>query len=324
MPVARRTRPALSRLKPPAELADFQRWFGTEVSRPLRARSSSHATRAFAPEASDARESQARLRGVNGLDGHARLDIYNRQYWYRLVTILQDEYPCAVHLLGLEAFNGWAVRYLMAHPPASPYLADMDAGFPAFVGRRLRASRGTTAPKALQGAEWRAAVREALAYDKALSRAIDAPDGHDAPGTAARGGAASAAGLASAHWHRAAHVTPLWLQWDFAAYRAACRADEALTGRIPLRRKGRSRGDHGGPRGHGVCLHRHEGTVYEKPLSRAEFLVLDALGTPRTLARVFHFAARGATPRDLRAMERDVPAWFKAWTERRWLSAIGG
>lgn len=272
-------------------------------------------------------EARARVRSVNGLDGQARLGIYNRQYWFRLVAIMQEEYPCAVHLLGLEAFNAWVVRYLLAHPPASPYLADLDAGFPAFVTRRLRASRGATAPKGLQGAEWRAAVREALAYDKALSRAIDAPDGPEAmaasgeagaeaePGTTARGGAAFAKGVAAARWGRAAHVTPLWLHWDFAAYRAACRADAGLTGRLPLRRKGRG--------GHGVCLHRHEGVVYEKVLARAEFLVLDALGVPRTLDAVFRAARRDATARDLTAMARGVHGWFKAWTEWGWILAVG-
>src|SRR5690606_30140585 len=119
------------------------------------------------------RAANARLKSVNGLDGRARLEVYNRQYWFRLVAIMQEEYPCAVHLLGLDAFNAWVVRYLMAYPPASPYLADLDAGFPAFVGRRVRASHGVTAPAALRGAPWRTAVREALAYDKALSRALD-------------------------------------------------------------------------------------------------------------------------------------------------------
>src|SRR5690606_168951 len=108
------------RLKPPAALVDFQRWFGAASSRPLRA---SQATRMRDVDGLRlTRAANARLKSVNGLDGRARLEVYNRQYWFRLVAIMQEEYPCAVHLLGLDAFNAWVVRYLMAYPPASPYL----------------------------------------------------------------------------------------------------------------------------------------------------------------------------------------------------------
>ncbi len=313
----------VARMKAPADLVEFQKWFGGETARPLSAEDPGR-TRGREPSA--VREADARLKSANGMSGFERLNVYNRQYWFRLVTILQEEYPCAVHLLGLDAFNAWAVKYVHAHPPASPYLADLDAAFPAFIGRRLRAVRGTSAPRSLRGAEWRAAVREALAYEQALSRAMDVPDDIRGDGRSAVRGAAAArpvsagerlpaaadaAMLASSTWGRAAYVTPLWLHWDFPAYRALCRADESLSGRHPLARRGRE--------GYGVCLHRHDGTVYEKPLSRAEFLVLDALGVPRTLDQVFRTASRRATPRDLKAMERGAGTWFREWTERGWI-----
>lgn len=308
-----------ARVKPPAELVGFQKWFGGEASRPLREEPARGPhLRSARAGAKRAREADARLRTAQGLSGFERLNVYNRQYWFRLVSILQEEYPCAVHLLGLDAFNTWAVKYVHAHPPASPYLADLDAAFPAFVGRRLRAGHGVTAPRSLRGAAWRAAVREALAYDQALSRAMDAADGLPGGGPAGgrSPGAPDSAVLASSTWRRAAYVTPLWLHWDFPAYRALCRADESLSERFPLARTGRA--------GRGVCLHRHDGTVYEKPLSRAEFLVLDALAVPRTLDQVFRTAARRATPRDLTAMERGVGSWFRAWTERGWIRTARG
>lgn len=306
----RGARPARARLKPPRVLEEFQRWFGAATSRPLRPLRAGNTPSPRGVHGGDgtslAREANTRLATANGLSGLARLEVYNRQYWFRLITIMQEEYPCTLHVVGLEAFNTWVVRYLSAHPPASPYLADLDAGFPAFLRRRYRAPRG--------GAS-REKVVQAVAYDKACSRAFDAP----AVPVEQQDGTPSGAPRdpARARWVRAPHVTPVWMHWDFAAYRTLCRADDALTGRFPLKRKG-------GAGGHGVCLHRHDDVVYEKPITRAEYLLLEALGAPRTLDQVFRAATKGAPPRDRAAMERHVAAWFKSWTELHWISAIAG
>jgi hypothetical protein len=280
----------------PAELKDFQRWMGRANARPLLPGN------ATVPRGVDGAslelEANARLRSRGGMSGLERLEVYNRQYWFRLITILQEEYPCAVHVIGLDAFNGWVIRYLDAHPPASPYLATLDAGFPEFVRKRYRGRN-------------RDAVLEAVAYDRALSRAFDAPEGA-AP-------TKRAATDPKTRWTLAAHVSPLWLHWDFATYRALCREDEALTGKFPLKRLGKN--------GKGLCLHRFENTIYEKPLTRAEFLLLDALTKPRTLAQVFRAARAGkhrATAREKAEMERMAGAWFREWAEMRWVVAAKG
>lgn len=274
--------PLSPRRKAPAQLADFQRWMGRATARPLDARPS----RALRDAAN------ARLRAANGMDGLERLEVYHRQYWYRLLSILQEEYPCVVHLMGLGRFNDWAMRYLGAHPPSSPYLAALDAEFPAFLRRRYRGAR-------------REAVLEAAEYERALAKAFDAPEGKRPSPRDARNPAT--------RWTLAAHVTPLWLRRDLAAYRALCRKDEALTGKFPFKRLGKN--------GHGLCLHRHANTIYEKPLSRAEFLLLAALAKPRTLDAVFREARRGATAKEKAEMERNAGAWFREWTELGWLTS---
>jgi hypothetical protein len=276
--------------RPPAALSDFQRWFSRAASRPLLPGNLTRPQGVDGP--SLRREADARLNAVNGLGGLERLEVYNRQYWFRLITIMQEEFPCCLHVIGLDAFNGWVIRYLDAVPPSSPYLALMDRDFPAFLRRRFRGPD-------------REKVLEAAAYDKAFSRAFDG-----------MGGALPLQPSDGTKWVLAGHVTPLWLQWDFAAYRALCRADEALTGRFPLRRAGRS--------GRGVCLHRHDDTLYEKPVTRAEFLLLRALEKPRTLDQLFRAAQREATARERRDMERSVGAWFRDWTELGWIGEYSG
>ena len=288
--------------RPPRALADFQRWFGAATTRPLRAgdRMSARGIDGMPLE----REARRYLRGAgkapSGLHALERLEVYNRQYWYRLITILQDAYPCCLQVLGLDAFNVWCVRYLEAHPPASPYLADLDAAFVDFLRRRLaRASRALAVSPLKQ-----AQAVQAAAYDRALSRALDAPRAAALP---------AGAGLADFRWARAAHVTPLWLDWDFPAYRTRCLAPQAGSARIPLRRV---RG------GRGICIHRHEATIYEKPVSRAEHLLLEALGASRTLDAVFRAVLRRATPRERAELERNVTAWFRRWVELGWVEEM--
>jgi hypothetical protein len=292
-----------TRLKAPAVLADFQRWFGRASSRPLLADNATIARGVDGPALRT--EAEARLNTVNGLTGLERLEVYNRQYWFRLITIMQEEYPCGLHVLGLDTFNLWVIRYLDAHPPMSPYLADMDSGFPPFLRRRFRDTKGEA---------HREKVLQAVAYDKALSRAFDVPDIAN-PVSGSRAGSKARSAVSrlsvSARWTRAGHLTPLWMGWDFATYRALCREDESLLGRFPLKRKGRD--------GHGVCLHRHDNVIYEKAITRAEFLLLEALAKPRTLDQMFRAAMKSGGPKERAAMERNVGAWFKEWTELGWI-----
>lgn len=65
--------------------------------------------------------------------GAARLGIYNQQYWFRLLTVLQEEYPLLRHLLGLKAFNKMAMAYLHAHPSTSPSLRDISNHLSAWL-----------------------------------------------------------------------------------------------------------------------------------------------------------------------------------------------
>lgn len=272
---------------PPRELTAFQRWFGFAAARPLlpgnRTREKGIRGKSLR------REAATRLRSARGMDGFERLAVYNRQYWFRLIGCMQEEFPCTLHVLGLDVFNGWCIRYLAAHPSRSPYLSNLDHGFPAFLAKRYRGRD-------------RAKVLEAAAHDRAFSRAFDGADG--APPGADWNPGDVKIGLAP-------HVTPLWLHWDFSAYRPLCRADEPLTGRFPLRRIAR-----------GVCVYRRGPTVYEMAISRSQYRLLEALARPRTPARLFRAVEREAPPRELREMERRLASWFRDWTALGLITAV--
>lgn len=66
-------------------------------------------------------------------DGRARLAVYNEQYWYRLLTVLQKDFPLLSATLGLWNFNQLATAYLDRHPSHSPFLHDLPKRFADFL-----------------------------------------------------------------------------------------------------------------------------------------------------------------------------------------------
>lgn len=268
-------------------LDDLQAWFGRAISRPLPEEWQGNPLARAAPELAEAGD--ALIHGRGGLGGFARVGVYNQQYWFRLISIMQEEYPCAVHLLGLKPFNAWAVRYLSAHPPDSPYLARLDAEWPAFLDREYA------------GAD-RDAVLQAVAVDRAFSRAVDAPEGLPLSGA---GGDLMAAPL-----RLAPHASVLDLGWDFPAYRALCLADGSLERRIPLEP---------GPRWLAVWRGEDLG-LWQQALPAAAGKVLAELRRPATLEEAFARLEGRLDAEEQAALEAGLAGWFAEWTRAGILS----
>lgn len=99
----------------PEWLAELQRRFGEALRTPLdRSTGTLRATEAY-PDLDVTRPS--------------RLAAYNRQYWFRLFTVLQESHPLTCSLLGAWAFNEHAARYLLTAPPRTHDLEDVADGF---------------------------------------------------------------------------------------------------------------------------------------------------------------------------------------------------
>lgn len=67
----------------------------------------------------------------------ARLAVYNRQYWFRLLTVLQRAFPLSARLLGFFHFNHYAAEYLSSNPPSDWDIDAVGAGFADFLRRAL-------------------------------------------------------------------------------------------------------------------------------------------------------------------------------------------
>ncbi len=102
--------------KVPSQLKETQVWFGSIISRAIDGNSCinpiSPKGRPIVEEARDY------IRPSHSLEPAQRIQIYNQQYWWRLLNALQETFPLVTRLFGYHAFNFTVgIPYLLKYPP---------------------------------------------------------------------------------------------------------------------------------------------------------------------------------------------------------------
>lgn len=141
----------------PDWLAEMQARFGATIRTPLdRATGTLRAATADYPAGA-----VADVRDAHNASGVERLAVYNRQYWFRLFTVMQTAFPLTTALLGAWRMNDYAARFLLAHPPRSWDLDRAPDGFERFVVEALEEDVPQDALRdaARLDAAWRALFR---------------------------------------------------------------------------------------------------------------------------------------------------------------------
>jgi Putative DNA-binding domain len=153
----------------PPWLSQLQQQFGRMLQTPLDTASGTlRATPRAYPSALVQNSKPAR-----GLPGGERLAVYNRQYWFRLFTVLHKAFPLVTRLLGHWRLNQIAARFLSQHPPRGWDIDAVAQGFDAFLRDYVpTGSISLERPKRRLPA---AALHEALALDSAYRRVFAAP-----------------------------------------------------------------------------------------------------------------------------------------------------
>ncbi|SEG67480.1 Putative DNA-binding domain-containing protein [Bryocella elongata] len=79
------------------------------------------------------------------LSSFERLEIYNRQYWFRVIGAVSEDFPAVNAVLGERRFDALVLAYLKEHASISWTLRDLGAKLPEFLeehpelaGRRYR------------------------------------------------------------------------------------------------------------------------------------------------------------------------------------------
>ena len=124
-------------------LAELQRAMASAVMQPL---TSDENMRTTSQDGRAMEEVAASFIAPNRkLNPFERLEIYNRQYWFRVLGALAEDFPALRAVVGAHAFEALSIAYLTAHPSRSFTLRNLGSKLaewllanPAFAGRRSR------------------------------------------------------------------------------------------------------------------------------------------------------------------------------------------
>lgn len=67
------------------------------------------------------------------LTSFERLEIYNRQYWFRMIDAVSEDYPALNAVLGSKKFDALILAYLNETPSTSWTLRNLSGGLPKFL-----------------------------------------------------------------------------------------------------------------------------------------------------------------------------------------------
>ena len=115
-----------------SQLRAIQRSFGRAVLRPLN--ESNGMQRTWTDGRPAAEMAAAFIKPNDRLDSFERLEVYNRQYWFRLIDSLHDDFPALRAVLGDKRFHDLIVAYLAEHPSRSFTLRDLGDRMEMFLG----------------------------------------------------------------------------------------------------------------------------------------------------------------------------------------------
>ncbi len=214
-----------------------------------------------------------------------RIEIYNQQYWFRLVGIMQDEFPVLRHLLKIDTFNALCIEYLKKYPSESYTLNHLCDRFPAFVHAHYKE---LNAPM----------ICEAADLEYAYIRSFDAIN-------------QEALNPEELRPEQIAHLEdlPLSLQEsvflfelsaDFVSYRDAVWDDDAEAIFPTLQRVKNYQ-----------AIYRRRNSVSEAALERPEFILLKEFKRPCSISQAIERVASKLDSSDLEKLQN----WFKRWVE---------
>lgn len=288
-----------SRVRSTAELRAFQRLMKDAVVRPLTPDDGMQ--RRWRDGRPMAAVAAGFVKPNDRLTSFDRLEIYNRQYWFRLLDCFYDDNPGLRALLGERKFSRLAHAYLVKYPSRSFSLRNLCDRLGKFIREEPRWTAPDTAlARDMAGFEW---------------AQIEAFDGESRPLLSPKEIVRSdPARLRLGLQPYLSLLTLAYAVDDFAL--AVKRGDAALRGEASNaveagpKASRRKRGARPRRQRLFVAVHRHDNTLYYKRLEPAAHQILAALRRGRTVAQAC------AAARDIRPAQ--VQTWFKEWVELGW------
>lgn len=243
------------------------------------------------------------------LSAFERLEIYNRQYWFRLQSAFTEDFPALRAVVGSDRFERLATAYLFAHPSRSFTLRNLGSRLhawlkenPSYAGRRL-----VLALDVVQ-VEW-ACIE---AFDNAETTPLRADEMAQLSADS-RIGLQPYVRLLDLAYPADDLVLAMHQRQKRESSEAGSRHEEMddTDENASLRlRKCRT----------WLAVHRSEYSLYYKSLSEHEYRILSALQTGHTLGESLDAAFEGARIAEKRRLAL-VQSWFANWAALGWICA---
>jgi hypothetical protein len=113
------------------DLAALQREMAAAVMQPL---TPDENMRRTAPDGRPMADVAASFIAPNSrLTAFERLEIYNRQYWYRVLGALAEDFPALRAVVGNSKFEALSIAYLAEHPSRSFTLRNLGSKLPVWL-----------------------------------------------------------------------------------------------------------------------------------------------------------------------------------------------
>lgn len=219
-----------------------------------------------------------------GQPGAIRLASYNRQYWFRLLTVMQEEYPLLRHLLGISDFNRMVIDYLTAHPSTSPQLRHLSDALGGFLAEHEGwGSRRN---------------RQCARLEHAHIHAFDALH---------RPAVAMTATALGAPLQLQPHLSLIAEDWDLVDWRARARRDHDDTLEVTLTE-----------RPAWWAIWRHGDAVRSTRLGAHQHALLARIAQGETLSAACAGLAEGLDEAQTAFVVANIQGWFSRWAAHEW------
>jgi hypothetical protein len=264
---------------------------------------------AIAPDGRSMSEVAASFIAPNSkLSAFERLEIYNRQYWYRVLSALAEDFPALRAVVGTPAFEALSVAYLAAHPSRSFSLRNLGsklsewlASNPGFARRRYRLAVDVVRIEWAFVESFDCAERDPLTLEQIAT--LDA---------ASRLALQPHLQLIALDYPADDLVLALHDREKRQSSEAGVRHEETPGKPVKLPKLRR--------RPTFLALHRVDFSVFYRRLQREEFLTLAAIrqGLPLVDAIEAGFAN---SPKPESSRPQQIREWFANWAELGWICA---
>jgi hypothetical protein len=261
---------------------------------------------------SDGRSTQAiaeRIIAPNSrLSSVERLELYNRQYWFRVLDSLAEDFSTLRAVIGSKRYDAMAIAYISAHPNRSFTMRNLGSRLPEWLAENAEfAGRRHKLAVDVAKIEW--AFVEA--FDSAALTPLSADE------VAGLGGESRL--RLQPHLQLLALSYPadtLVLNRQQREGRQASEAGKAETSEefAPMKL------DSMRAQPTWLAVHRVEYNVYFRRLQKEEFGILSALASGLSLAEAMETGLSG-TRISQKKLAEVLREWFALWAELGWLCA---